>query len=737
MVKLPENLTPNLRASFNKVQIAQSKLPWILGGGALIFGAGVATVSGLMGWWAVPFQSPLSAIAPSNANDLRNQLVGLDGPKRLAQLERFTKGPENQNKYRARYLLAQEQLKANQPQLALKALEGLEGQYKDLAPWVLLTRAQAQQKAGLDSKPTYQTLVQQFPSSPVSADGLIALGQADRAVATFPSAPGTLRYLDKALSAKTTKSGPQQLTGLLAVAQYGLHLPNYAALLDSLTQKYGAQLTPQQWDTVAFGYWEKQTYKKAGLAYAKAPKSSKTAYRHGRGLQLGGEKALNIFTNFVSAYPNAEETPLGLLRVSRLSDQTKAIPYLDQLLSRFPKAPEAAEAMADKATILEKTLKNTAAATQVRQQLLETYSSSEFAAELRWKQAREAAKTGNLTAASQWANAIAQNNPDSDLAPRALFWLGRWSAQQGQAQQGNQYLNQVLSRYPDSYYAWRSAVLLGWPVGDFTTVREFIPQLEHRFIRADLPAGSAAVQELYRIGQDQAAWELWNSEFANRQTPTVAEQYTDGVLRLGVGDYLDGMYMMGALALRTKPEEKQQYQALRKTLPYWQSLYPFPYQDLIEANAQANRLNPLLITALMRQESRFMPKIVSSAEAVGLMQVIPETSAMMAQKLGMKQYKMDQPADNIKIGTAYLDLTHNEFNQNSMLAVASYNAGPNAVAGWLNRDIKDPDAFVEAIPYPETEGYVRSVFGNYWNYLRLYNRDIAQRLTQVSPVQPK
>jgi soluble lytic murein transglycosylase len=139
----------------------------------------------------------------------------------------------------------------------------------------------------------------------------------------------------------------------------------------------------------------------------------------------------------------------------------------------------------------------------------------------------------------------------------------------------------------------------------------------------------------------------------------------------------------------------------------------------------------------MRQESRFMPKIVSSAEAVGLMQVIPETSAMMAQKLGMKQYKMDQPADNIKIGTAYLDLTHNEFNQNSMLAVASYNAGPNAVAGWLNRDIKDPDAFVEAIPYPETEGYVRSVFGNYWNYLRLYNRDIAQRLTQVSPVQPK
>jgi soluble lytic murein transglycosylase len=72
-----------------------------------------------------------------------------------------------------------------------------------------------------------------------------------------------------------------------------------------------------------------------------------------------------------------------------------------------------------------------------------------------------------------------------------------------------------------------------------------------------------------------------------------------------------------------------------------------------------------------------------------------------------------------------------------MLAIASYNAGPGAVGGWVAKaGQQDPDVFVENIPYNETKGYVKSVFENYWNYLRLYNPDVAQKVAQVSKEQP-
>jgi soluble lytic murein transglycosylase len=114
---------------------------------------------------------------------------------------------------------------------------------------------------------------------------------------------------------------------------------------------------------------------------------------------------------------------------------------------------------------------------------------------------------------------------------------------------------------------------------------------------------------------------------------------------------------------------------------------------------------------------------------------MPDTATFIASNIKLKQYKLDDPEDSIKLGTWYLDHTHAEFNGNSMLAVASYNAGPGAVGGWVDKGkFADADAFVEAIPYDETEGYVKSVFGNYWNYLRLYNPEISQKVAQISKV---
>lgn len=90
------------------------------------------------------------------------------------------------------------------------------------------------------------------------------------------------------------------------------------------------------------------------------------------------------------------------------------------------------------------------------------------------------------------------------------------------------------------------------------------------------------------------------------------------------------------------------------------------------------------------------------------------------------------------LGTWYLDHTHQQYGNNSLLAIASYNAGPGNVAKWLQTiPTQDPDEFVELIPFDETKNYVRQVFGNYWNYLRLYNPEISRLVRQYSAKHPQ
>ena len=117
---------------------------------------------------------------------------------------------------------------------------------------------------------------------------------------------------------------------------------------------------------------------------------------------------------------------------------------------------------------------------------------------------------------------------------------------------------------------------------------------------------------------------------------------------------------------------------------------------------------------------------------------MPETGSWIAEKINLKQYNLENPNDNVKLGTWFLDFTHQEYNNNSMLAVASYNAGPGNVSKWLPTLPKeDPDEFVESIPFDETKNYVRQVFGNYWNYLRLYNPEISQIVSKYSAEHPQ
>ncbi|MGB3493576.1 MAG: transglycosylase SLT domain-containing protein [Elainellaceae cyanobacterium] len=642
------------------------------------------------------------------------------------------------DRYRARYLLAHDLIAQNQGGSALPLLENLETEYPIMAAPILAKRAEAETASG-DSeaaKQTWERLVAEYPDSPIAAEGLFALGQWDEAIAQFPGHPRTLDIAETRL-----QEDPNQPQLLLLIARHGIHRSDYIDVLDRLKTEFSDQLQPQDWEALGYGYWEKWYYGSAGSAYEKAPATPLNRYRAGRGAQLGQRNgdAIAAYKRLAQEFPEAEDTAQGLIRLSQLVQAEEAIPYLDQVIERFP--DRAGDALLERAKRLDQ-LQSAESATQARESLRTQYSDSDAAAELRWQQAEAAQESGDLELAWKWASELVTQNPDSDWAPEAAFWVGKWASQLGQREDAKTAFEHVLKQYPQSYYAWRSAVYLGWDVGDFTSIRTKIPALTEPDLRATLPSGSETLNELYRLGQDEDAWGMWQVEFDSRMEPSVAEQFTDGVMLMGIGDNLEGIFMLDSLDWRPKIEANAEadstldFDTVKNTRVYWQALYPFPYQDTITAWAQERSLNPVLVTALIRQESRFEPRIKSVAGATGLMQVMPATADWIAQQTGSSDYTMSDPEDNVEFGTWYLDYTHREYDSNSLFAVASYNAGPGNVANWIQRfGFSDPDVFVEQIPFPETKGYVESVFENYWNYLRLYNPEVAKQLARYSPAQ--
>jgi soluble lytic murein transglycosylase len=716
---------------------------------ALLVGAMVTApeIGKSVGQWIKLSKSPPEQISEaSKAKSVVLPLVSQSPQQRAGKLEAIAKDSKSPDRNRARYLLASDLIESKDAKKALSLLEGLENDYPLLAPYVLLKQAQAQGLLGKDGNASdiRRKVVRQYPkdAATVKALYLIALPDTqEAAIAQFPSHPLTWDIIRKQL-----EENPNQPKLELILAKYTFDQPGIIGVLDRLVSnstdptqvEAESSLKPEDWEIIGTAYWENNEFTKAGAAYGKAGKTPRNLYRTARGLQVGGQKeqAQAIYQQLVQQFPEATETGTALMRQAEMVKSTKdAIPYLDRVIAKFPTL--AGAALIEKAKNLDNSDKKAAEA--ARQLLITKYANSEEAAEYRWKIALDKAKAKDYKAAWQWAEPITTNNPDSILAPRAGFWVGKWATKLGKQQEAKAAYEYAIAQYPYSYYAWRSAAILGLNVGNFNSVRQLNPEVAISG-RPVPPAGSQTFKELYLLGQDRDAWLQWQTEFVNKMQPTVAEQFTEGLMRLAQGENQIGIDKISKLEDRKKPDELAQYQALKQQITYWQARYPFPYLNEIEKWSQQQKINPLLVTAVMRQESRFQPKVKSTAGATGLMQVLPSTAKWIAPQIKMDAQKIDleNESENIMYGTWYLDHTHEQYQNNSLLAIASYNAGPGNVSKWLQTLSKDdPDEFVEAIPFDETKNYVRQVFGNYWNYLRLYNPEVSAIVAKYSAAHPE
>jgi soluble lytic murein transglycosylase len=188
-----------------------------------------------------------------------------------------------------------------------------------------------------------------------------------------------------------------------------------------------------------------------------------------------------------------------------------------------------------------------------------------------------------------------------------------------------------------------------------------------------------------------------------------------------IGEYLK------SIQLASKIESEIQQQSVEHSFPYVLETvkYPLAYWDIIKKQAVQHNLDPLLVAAIIRQESAYDPEAVSSANAKGLMQIIPKTGKRVASKIGLKNFKTSQlydPDINILLGTTYLAELLEKYNGNLYRSLAAYNAGPDATNKWWpEKGEVDHEVIVENITYRATRNYVKRILRNQYHYSTLYS----------------
>lgn len=301
-------------------------------------------------------------------------------------------------------------------------------------------------------------------------------------------------------------------------------------------------------------------------------------------------------------------------------------------------------------------------------------------------------KIGKHKEAAQYFEAVAGTRRDNDWPQsRAAFWAARAYESAGDTASAQRWLERAAG-YSRTLYGMMARQRLGMR-HDFNFANAMPPDSEHLARIAASPEGKRAFG-LIQVGMEHHAGEELLRQY-KAQGEVMSETY------LAIAD-------RGALPDLAYYVSAQLYTKTGRM--YDPGLYPMP-----DWKPQGGfQLDRAVIFAIMRQESAFQAKVVSRANARGLMQLIPPTASLMAgdSRLRHQLGRLFEPEFNMELGQRYLRhlLLNEGLGGNVAFAAAAYNAGEGALAKWQLRD--DPLLFMATIPYTETREYVERVLYN-------------------------
>jgi tetratricopeptide (TPR) repeat protein len=266
----------------------------------------------------------------------------------------------------------------------------------------------------------------------------------------------------------------------------------------------------------------------------------------------------------------------------------------------------------------------------------------------------------------------------------------------------------------------------------------------HQRLLERLGRDSRARPYLEMEARPPATWPIWDARLTQPEETLLAlgvwDQGSSVVLKhFPVTDaslaYTGGQIL--AQAAETRPSIYVA-EILRKRMPDdlpWRLtpnrlerlLYPLPFRDLIERESRLRGIDPLLLAALMREESRFDPNALSSASARGLAQFVLPTAHRLAQQIGIENFEprdLYSPDVSIALGAAYLAELAAAFGNQGHMVLAAYNAGEDQTVVWRSYCYsREPEEFFSKVGFSQTRNYLRKVLSSRAHYAELYERD--------------
>ena len=287
--------------------------------------------------------------------------------------------------------------------------------------------------------------------------------------------------------------------------------------------------------------------------------------------------------------------------------------------------------------------------------------------------------------------------PNVKSSPAVTYFMGKIAFKLKHYESANNYFKQVVNTYPDSYYAFRANYNLYKEDG-------MLPFLELNQKPVVFPYKKSLDNNLV-------------VKLAYLKDYDLVEELCkhDKFIQSWIA-YQKGNYTLSAFLARNGMEEldvKPSFDDLR-----WRLVYPTHYYDIVDKVKGDN--NPIVLEAIIKEESHFNPFVKSAVGAVGLMQLMPTTYNEVVAKHNLPT-NLNVETANITAGSLYYASLKKVLGNKDLYAITAYNGGIGSVTNWFSKLIySDTDEFVEQIPYPETKNYVKKVLRTYWVYGNVY-----------------
>lgn len=355
---------------------------------------------------------------------------------------------------------------------------------------------------------------------------------------------------------------------------------------------------------------------------------------------------------------------------------------------------------------------------------LELSSSGAESAELEWRVCWMEYRMGNMKEAGRRFLEAHKRTTEGERDGAFLYWAARAYEKAGADKEADKTRKRLADGFSETYYGARVTD------GAYTPApvpASLSPQSDAPVGKPSLDARGTRLLERFNALND-----IGNTEGARLEVSGLAGM---------VGDNHDSLVWLSTLYSQARDMPSAIKTAWRATDklpkgsrkdyadPAWRALYPASYWEAVSRESVKNGLDPFLTLSLIRQESMFDHRAVSSASARGLMQLMPSTAkttsdAMAKDVKDSQRFDEDSlfdPETNIRLGSAHFASLAVKYGGNMIRSIAAYNAGAIAVDKWMGRfgEVED-DEFVERIPYSETRGYVKKVLRNAALYRRIY-----------------